>query len=177
MIGLVTVGEQAMADRYAYLPFIGLFIAVVWSIDAAASARRFPNTWRAVAAVCVLFILGCLTYRQLGYWRDDATLWHYTLRVTEGNYVAHNNLALMLKGEGRSEEAVAEFRMAKALHKYPPGQALTLCFYELRVGHPAEAIEECNSVLHDSPDPKIQARAWAGVGQAYLQLHKYDQGR
>jgi protein O-mannosyl-transferase len=175
MIGLVTVGDQARADRYAYLPFIGLFVAVVWTVDAAASEYRIAQRWRATAAVCLVFILGSLTYRQLGYWRDDATLWHYTLSVTDRNYVAHNNLALMLKGEGRSEEAVAEFRTAKALHKYPPNQVLTLGFYELRVGHPTEAIEECNSVVHDSTDPKLQARAWGGIGQAQLQLQKYDQ--
>jgi protein O-mannosyl-transferase len=175
MIGLVTVGEQAMADRYAYLPFIGLFIAVVWTISWVAAELRIPALWRALAAVFVVSVLGCLTYRQLGYWRDDATLWHYTLSVTDRNYVAHNNLALMLKGEGRSEEAVKEFRLAKALHKYPSNQVLTLGFYELRVGHPREAIEECNSVLHDSLDPKLQARAWGGIGQGQLQLHEYDQ--
>jgi protein O-mannosyl-transferase len=175
MIGIITVGDQAMADRYAYLPFVGLFVAVVWTLNAVASEYRIPRAWRSVAAVGAVFVLGCLTYRQVGYWRDDPTLWRYTLSVTERNYVAHNNLALIFKGEGRAEEAVAEFRMSKALHKYPPSQVLTLGFYELSVGHPAEAIEECNDALHDFTDAKLQALAWSGIAQAHLQLQQYDQ--
>src|SRR5260370_7553800 len=67
--------------------------------------------------------------------------------------MAHNNLALALAKAGRSEEAVVQFQAATALHKYPPDQVLKLAFYELRVGHPHEAIEECASVLHASADP------------------------
>jgi tetratricopeptide (TPR) repeat protein len=175
MIGIITVGEQAMADRFAYIPFIGLFVAVVWTLGAVASEHRIPSVWLAGAALFVVFILGCLTYRQLGYWRDDETLWRYTLSVTERNYMAHDNLAISLAKEGRSDEAVFQFRAAKALHKYPPNQILALAFYELRVGHPQEAIEECNAALHDSDDPKLQAAAWSGIGQAHLQLRHYDQ--
>ena len=181
MIGIITVGEQAMADRYAYIPFIGLFVMVVWTLDALASERRIPSVWRAGVAVLVVFTLGCLTYRQLGYWRDDETLWRYTLSVTERNYMAHNNLALALAKAGRSEEAVVQFQAATALHKYPPDQVLKLAFYQLRVGHPQEAIEECDSVLHasadpvDPIDPKMQAAAWSEIGQAHLQLRHYDQ--
>jgi tetratricopeptide (TPR) repeat protein len=175
MIGIITVGEQAMADRYGYLPFIGLFVAVVWALGAAASEYRIPGVWLAGAAVLVVFSLGCLTYRQLGYWRDDETLWRYTLSVTERNYMAHDNLARALAKQGRSEEAVFQFRAAKALHKYPPGQILLLAFYELHVGHTQEAIGECKAALHDSNDPKVQAAAWSGIGQGNLQLHHYDQ--
>ena len=108
MIGIITVGEQTMADRYAYLPFIGLFVAAVWTlnawtVDAVASEHRIRGVWRAGAAVLVLFILGCLTYRQLGYWHDDESLWGHALSVTERNYMAHNNLAIALAKQGRSE--------------------------------------------------------------------------
>jgi Flp pilus assembly protein TadD len=180
MIGIVAVGDQAMADRYVYISFIGLFVAVVWSLDAwtqyaASTGHSISDVWRGAAAAVVVLILGSLTYRQIGYWRDDDTLWRYTLTVTDRNYVAHNNLALMLAGAGRSEEAVAEFRMAKSLHKYPPDQVLKLASYELRVGHPQEAIEECDSAMHSSNDPNTQAIAWIGIGQARLQLHRYDQ--
>src|SRR6266446_319080 len=186
MIGIITVGEQTMADRYAYLPFIGLFVAAVWTLhawtlDAVASEHRTRGAWRAGAAVLVVFILGCLTYRQLGYWHDDETLWRHALNVTKGNYMAHNNLAIALAKQGRSEEAVVQFQAATALHKYPPDQVLKLAFYELRVGHPEEAIEESDSVLRasadrvDPVDPKTQAAAWSEIGQAHLQLRQYDQ--
>ncbi len=179
MIGIITVGEQAIADRYGYLPFIGLFIAVVWTLDEAASKQvsehRIATVWLAASAVAVLFVLGSLTYRQLGYWHDSETLWRYTLSVTEGNYTAHSNLALALAKQGRPDEAIMHFRAGKALHKYPPVQVLGLCTYELHVGHASEAIEECNDVLHDTDDPKLQAAAWSGLGEACLQLHRYDQ--
>jgi protein O-mannosyl-transferase len=175
MTGIITVGEQAMADRFVYISFIGLFVAVVWTLGAVASERRIPSAWLAGAAVLVVFSLGCLTYRQLGYWRDDETLWRYTLSVTDGNYMAHDNLALALAKQGRSDEAVFQFRAAKALHHYPPDQILALGHYELHVGHLQEAIEECDAVLHDSADPKLQGAAWSGLGQAHLQLRHYDQ--
>jgi len=191
MIGIVTVGEQAMADRYAYIPFIGLFVAVVWTLNAwtltawtsdartlpgaVASESRISSLWRAAPALLVVFSLGCLTYRQLGYWRDDETLWRYTLSVTQRNYVAHDNLAIALAKQERSDEAVFQFQAASALHKYPANQVLTLALYELRVGHPQEAIEECDSVLRTAADPKVQAVAWSELGQAHLQLRHYDQ--
>jgi tetratricopeptide (TPR) repeat protein len=187
MIGIITVGEQAMADRYAYIPFIGLFVAVVWTLDTwtrvpAASEHRIPNLWRALPAVILVFTLGCLTYRQLGYWRDDETLWRYTLSVTQENYMAHNNLALALAKQGRSEEAIAQFRATTALHQYPPGQIVALAVYELSMGHPQEAIEACESALRASNsisngrnDTKVQGAAWIELGQAHSELGQYDQ--
>jgi Flp pilus assembly protein TadD len=175
MIGIITVGEQAMADRYAYIPFIGLFIAVVWTLGALASEHRLPGSWPASAAAILIIVFGCLTYRQVGYWRDNETLWRYTMTVTERNYVAHNNLAIALARQGRSDEAVVEFRSAMALHKYPPAQMVALAVYELRVGHPQEAIEECNAALHNSSDSKVQAATWSQLGNARLQLHDYEQ--
>ena len=178
MIGIITVGEQTMADRYAYLPFIGLFVAIVWILDAVASEHRIAVVWRAGVALLVVFILGCLTNRQLDYWHDDETLWRHALSVTERNYMAHNNLAIALAKQGRSEEAVVQFQAATALHKYPPDQVLKLAFYELRVGHPQEAIEESGAVLRasaDPVDPKLQSAAWGEIGHAHLQLRQYDQ--
>ena len=185
MIGIVTVGEQAMADRFAYIPFIGLFIAVAWTVNdwanraqvvgGQASEHRFSGAWLAAAAV--VCALGCLTYHQLSYWRDDETLWRYTLSVTDRNYMAHDNLAIALAKQGRPDEAVVEFRAANALHKYPPVQIIALALYEERVGHAQEAIEECNSVLRASAsvsDPRLQSAAWSALGQAQLQLRQYE---
>ncbi len=174
MIGLVAVGEQAMADRFAYIPFIGLFVAVVWGLAELVSEYRVLGKVLAGAAVIAVFILGSLTYHQLGYWHDDETLWRYTLSVTGRNYMAHDNLALALAKQGRTDEAVAEFRAANALHRYPPAQVLALALYEERVGHPREAIEDCNSILRASADPTLQSATWSALGQAHLQLREFD---
>jgi len=89
--------------------------------------------------------------------------------------VAHDNLAVIYAEAGRSEEAIAEFQAATSLHRYPPSQVLALAFYELRYGHPREAIEECDSVLQLSSDPKVQAMAWSEKGQGHLQLRDFKQ--
>jgi tetratricopeptide (TPR) repeat protein len=178
MIGIVTVGDQAMADRYAYVALIGLFVAVVWTLGDARSelgTGGLRPAWSACAVLFVLALFGSLTYRQVRYWHDNESLWRYTLGVTDRNFVAHNNLALALRDQGRSDEAIREFRAGRALHVYPPEQILALALYELQVGHPKEAIEEANAALGASADPKLQSAAWAELGQASLQLGRYDQ--
>ena len=170
MIGIITVGEQSMADRYAYLPMVGLFLTVVWGSDALLSRYAIPNFYRAALAVVALLVLGCLTTRQLGYWHDDETIWRHTLNVTKSNYMAHNYLAIALARQERSDEAVAQFEAATALHKYPPSQILTLALYELRVGHFKEAAKECNAVLRTSADPTIQEAATRILTQAQANL-------
>ncbi len=172
MIGLVTVGEQAMADRFAYVPCIGLFIAMVWGLAGIASVHHFSRVALAGSAI-ILVVFGCLTYHQLGYWHDDEKLWRYTLSITNRNYMAHDNLALALAKQGNSDEAVIEFRAANSLHHYPPLQVLNLAVYEQRVGHPREAIEECQSVLKASTDQPVQSAAWSTIGQAQLQLRDF----
>jgi len=175
MIGIVTVGEQAMADRFAYVPFIGLFVAVVWTLDSFMSGHRIARVCGAGAALAALLVSGYLTYRQLGYWHDDETLWRYTLSVTEDNYMAHDNLAFALAHAGRSDEAIAHFRAARALHQYPPDQVLKLAHYEVRMGYPQEALDESRAALAASKDPQLQQAAFCEMGRALLGLRRYDE--
>jgi len=100
MIGLVQVGGQAMADRYTYLPMIGLLIAVVWSLPL---MRRTMG----VASLLVIVTLSTITWRQIGYWRDSVTLWSRTIDVTKDNYVAHTNLAVELAARRNPVDAIA----------------------------------------------------------------------
>src|SRR5208337_2273999 len=175
MIGIVTVGEQAMADRFAYIPFIGLFVAAVWTVDSFRSEYRMARFCGAGALFAVLLVSGCLTYRQLGYWHDDETLWRYTLSVTEHNYMAHNNLAFALAHAGRTDEAIVHFRAARALHEYPPDQVLRLAHYEVRMGYPQEALDESRAALAASKDPQLQQAAFCEMGRALLELRRYDE--
>ena len=92
MIGLVQVGYQAMADRYAYIPFIGLFLMLTWLAAEWAQAHRFGVRWLAIPAVSCLLALGTLTYRQVGYWHDTESFWRRTVALTQDNYIAQNNL-------------------------------------------------------------------------------------
>jgi tetratricopeptide (TPR) repeat protein len=112
VIGLVQVGIQSMADRYTYLPLIGLFIALVWGL-----AEWVPNwPWRAelLTAVGVLVLSACalLATRQIGLWRNSETLFGHAVKVTRGNYLAYNNLGYYLNNQGRTTEAMVNYREA-----------------------------------------------------------------
>lgn len=178
MIGLVQVGEQAMADRYAYLPFVGLFVMVCWGVGEWGQSRRVSAGWLAVPALAVIAALSVLTYRQIGYWRDSETLWSYALRVTSvRSYKAHFNLAVTYDSEGRYDEAVQQFREATDPRDDDPRIHLGLGIYDQRHGHVPEAIEEFQAVLRLSSDEAMNADALSNLGSAYQQLHDYVRAR
>jgi protein O-mannosyl-transferase len=174
MIGIVQVGEQSMADRFLYIPMIGLFVALVWTVADRAEKKAISGGWLAVPAVLVLAALGVLTHRQLAYWHDGETLWRYTLSVTQKNYQAHEALAMVLQEQGRTDDAIGEFQAAESLHDYPLGQVLTLGVFEQHNGHIQGAIAQYSKVVESSPDPKLRAEALARMGSAYCQEKDYD---
>ena len=112
VIGLIQVGSQPYADRYTYLPLIGMSVAVVWGLADALGRSWAGRT--ALAVVASLAVVGCalLTRAQVAHWRDAVTLWRHTVAVTEGNYRAHTNLGQALTAAGRSAEALPAFETA-----------------------------------------------------------------
>jgi tetratricopeptide (TPR) repeat protein len=175
MIGIVQVGEQAMADRFVYVPMIGILISVVWSAWEITEEKSISKKWIAIPAAIILAVLGALTHRQLSYWRDGETLWRYTLSVTDRNYMAHDNLAMVLDKQGRIEEAIPEFRAAEALHAYPLPQVLSMGIYEQRHGHVTGALEMYQKVLNQSADAKLRTTALSQIGSANVQLKNYEE--
>ena len=105
VIGLVQVGVQAMADRYTYLPLTGIFILLVWGVAAIGQVLKVPKPPMFFLAVVLLAASAWRTHDQLGYWRDNETLFRHTIAVTEDNYVALNNLGSSLSRQGRLGEA------------------------------------------------------------------------
>ena len=113
VIGLVQVGLQGRADRYTYLPHIGLFIALVWLLgDLPVLKFRFGRRGVAGITVAVVLLLGWRGYAQAGTWRDTETLWRHALSANESNDVAHNNLATILMRRGRIDEAIDHYQAA-----------------------------------------------------------------
>ncbi len=94
--GLVQVGNQAMADRYAYIPLIGIFAMIAWGADDLAEARKVPTLWRVIPTLCILTALGFATLRQIGYWDSEYDLWAHALAIDETNVFAHDALAAAL---------------------------------------------------------------------------------
>ncbi len=117
VIGLVQVGYQAMADRYTYIPHLGIMMAVLWGADALLSGRRLPRAAAAWLAPVVLVALGAATYVQAGFWRDSMTIYRHSLEATPDNWIIHNNLGVALGKERRVEEAILHYRAA--LISYP----------------------------------------------------------
>ena len=174
MIGLVQVGGQARADRYAYLPFIGLFLMIVWAAADWAGHRDVKPIWSGVAAVAILAALSAVTYRQIGYWRDSPTLWLHALSVTEDNFVAHDNLAIFLAQHGREEEAVGHLRAALAIKPNDLLAMLNLGTYEHGHGNLPSAIERYRYVASHAADIDLRANAYANLGSAYREIGDYE---
>jgi predicted negative regulator of RcsB-dependent stress response len=177
VIGLVQVGAAAMADRYAYLPFIGLFICVVWGFAELAQARRLGAAWLGVPAVLVLLTLGTLSSRQIGYWRDSVTLWKHALSLTERNYIAHWALGSALAEKDQSEDAIAEFDAAESLHSYAALDRVAVAAYKRNHGHVQAAIEEYGGALEVSPDSKTRAIVLSRLASAYMQIGDFERAK
>jgi len=151
VLGFIQVGSQAMADRYTYLPSLGILILVVWS--AAELARRWRYATAAFSATAGVAIALCLalTRQQLGYWHDSLTLWRHTLDVTKNNYIAHNVFGLALMDQGQYDPAMAQFQEALRLKPnfaYACNNLGDACYKQ---DHLDEAIDQYRKALRLNP--------------------------
>jgi tetratricopeptide (TPR) repeat protein len=104
MIGLVQVGGQALADRYTYVPLIGVFLMLSWGLADLVAWGRLPRWVPAAAAASILLACLAVTWNQVGYWHDSLALWQHALEVKEKNNIAHNNLGLALYHQAKAKE-------------------------------------------------------------------------
>ena len=112
VIGLIQIGSHAIADRYTYLPSIGIFIMVAWGIAELSTKWRYRKTGLAIAAGLVLTALLMCTRLQLYHWQDNFTLFGHAIKVTENNYMMHENYGCALLEKGRYRDAVEQFDQA-----------------------------------------------------------------
>ena len=169
MIGLVQVGSQAMADRYAYLPFIGLFVMLCWGVPELAQARGSSVRWLLAPGLAILFALSAVTYRQLGYWSNNVTLWSYTLQTTSDNFLAEDSLGGALIAAGHLEDAMPHFRRAVSISPLDGTANLNLAVYAQAHGNLNEAIERYGIVVHETREAKARSTAYSNLGFAYRQ--------
>ncbi|HUI83196.1 MAG TPA: tetratricopeptide repeat protein [Candidatus Binatia bacterium] len=203
MIGIVQVGEQAMADRYAYVSFIGLFLMVCWGIAEWGERRRLSGTRLAFVGAAVLLALGTLTWRQLGYWSSNVTLWSHTLELTGGSYEAEENLGAALLESGEREEAMQHFARVAALDEQSSGTVgrelagyaavahLYLGAWNQQHGEPAEAVRHYQRVValaeqftagnvYAKVPPvliRMKAAALGNMGDAYYVLNDLPEAK
>jgi tetratricopeptide (TPR) repeat protein len=189
MIGLFYINDQAMADRYAYLPFVGLFIMVVWGVAGLLAETHTTGTshpdrayeqhpspmWLAILSLAVLLALGLVAHRQLKYWDSDAAMWSHAVEVTSNNWVAEDNLGAALMDAGQLDDALRHFRAAVAIFPTYPITYLYLgsCYQQRR--DPQAAIEQYQKVITLSDNTgthyaRIRLMAFQNMANAYRDL-------
>jgi len=173
VIGIVQVGGQAMADRYTYIPSIGLFVMAAWGIPQIFKKWRYGKEVLASASVLCLLFLFFLTWRQVGYWHDSMTLFDHALGVTKDNFFIYNNRGMTYYEHGDYKRAIEDFDRAVQSN---PGFATA---YNNRgnarnnLGDYARAIEDFDRAIQIDP---LYAQAFGNRGNAYNATGNYTRG-
>jgi len=166
-IGLLQVGRQAMADRYAYQSFLGLFILICWGAADWARQKQWPKAVLPTVSIAILLVLAVITHRQIGYWADNLTLWSHAAQVTTDNWVAEDMVAGILLNTGRHQEAMSHYYAASALNPTDSGSNLAIAIYEQQHGNLQAAIQRYNRALIEMYDPLEQAKLYQNLSIAY----------
>ena len=172
VIGLVQVGEQSMADRYSYLPLIGLFIILAWGAGEACKRWRLPGVACAVAAGLMLLACAATARRQVGYWRNSETLYHHDLAVSRKNWAACYNLGWYLDQEGRLDEALDYYRQAIEIEPRNPDPVNNIGVALVAKKQYAEAIPYFQRALKAEPG---FYEAHNNIGKALEELGRLDE--
>jgi Flp pilus assembly protein TadD len=152
VIGLVQVGAQTMADRYFYIPSIGLFIAIVFGLADIAERRRVAPWVSAAIANVVLLVLATLTDAQIHRWNDSVTLFKHALAVAPPNVIVEDNLGLAMHKSGQLDEAAAHFEKALQIQPDDYTALLTMGVIRFYQGRVPEAIEYAQATIRSEPD-------------------------
>jgi tetratricopeptide (TPR) repeat protein len=177
VIGFVQVGDQAMADRYAYIPLIGIFVMTIWSAADAADQKQINLQLRVAIAAVILSAMSFLTWRQIGYWRSDYDLWSHTVEVTNHNVVADETLSKTLIQLGRPQEALPGFEEAARLNPGDPFRHVNLAAALVETDRLTDAISEYEATIKATLDPAIQARCYESIATIYDALGDYSKVR
>lgn len=177
VIGIVQVGYQAMADRYTYIPLLGIFVMIVWGAADVFDRWKVPLAWRAVPAVLILVSLSWATHRQIGYWASSYDLWSHTLSVNPQNFIAEDNLGDSLLALGKPDQAFAHFQRAAEIMPRDPWSHANMGAYLQQHGRLREAIEQYVVTLNISVDPPMRALVFTNLGTAFRDVGDYADAR
>ena len=172
VIGLVQVGSQSHADRYTYVPMIGLSIMLAWGV--ADLAEHWPCARKAVIAAAIAAIAACaaVTWFQIQYWASTETLERHALQVTSGNFIMHNNLSDYYLEQKRDEDAREEAAEALRINPEYLEAHLHLATALNRMGNRADAEIEYRRALELRPEGELLFEAHSGLGEALATQHR-----
>jgi cytochrome c-type biogenesis protein CcmH/NrfG len=172
VIGVVQVGSQAMADRYTYIPLIGLFMMIAWGAPELMTKWRFGKKFLSVLSGVVLAVLALSSWQQVQYWKNSVTLFEHALSVTSRNYLAHNNLGVALFIEGRTDEAMRHYNAALLIKPDYEDAHYNIGMVLAAQGNYEEAIHRYREALRIKPD---NANAHNNIGVALAAQGKFDE--
>jgi protein O-mannosyl-transferase len=152
VIGLVQVGWQGRADRYTYLPQIGLYIAATWAVADLTALWRHQRTILSAAAIFIIGVLSSCAWVQTAYWRDSETLFKHALAVTTNNDVAENNLGIVFLRQGKLDQAISLLQAAVDLRPDNSPAHENLAKALLQKGQVADALIHYQKLLELQPD-------------------------
>lgn len=174
VIGLVQVGSQAMADRYMYLPMTGLLVAVAWTVPALLPSTQKVRVTLLSASLAVCTVLGMLTLRQVGYWKDSIALFEHTLAVSGESAIAHTNLGGAYLERGDLEQALLHSQRAVAIKPNDVNARNNIGIVFLRVGKPEDAAKAFVAAAQLRPD---NSELHFNLGLAYQALGRSNEAR
>lgn len=171
VIGLVQVGLQSRADRYAYIPLIGISIVLAWGVDELFGRMDWSRSAVTILAVAACAAWSAVTWVDLGFWRNSIALFEHAIAVTDGNYVACNNLGTAMREEGRVTEAVSDFETAAAIRPQAPDIQENLGEALIAAGRAEDAEPHLLEALRLRPD---FAKAHVDLASALIRRGRFD---
>ena len=203
MIGLVQVGVQSMADRYAYIPLLGIFVIVCWGVpdlleewhtpratvetrlassqpgafERSASQSALSVKLTVLASAAVLVALAFALHRQVLYWTDNFMLWRHTLDITQNNFIAEDSAATALLAQGKTDDAMHYFRRAQQVRPTDPVSALNLASYDQQHGNYASALKQYQRVLDLTNNPALLSLIQTNRGYAFYALQQNENAK
>jgi protein O-mannosyl-transferase len=174
VIGVIQVSNHAMADRYTYLPSIGVAVMLGWGMPAFIKNKDMQKKILFPAGIAFLAILSILTWKQCSYWKNTITLFNHALKVTENNYIAHNNIGVTLLDKGKIAEAVFHFN--RSIHIEPDyiDAYINLGNAYVKLGEHQKAFENFNKAISINPNHLNNFNAYNNRGIAYARQGKFN---
>ena len=167
-IGIVQIGDFAMADRYHYLPSIGIGIILAWCLPLLVPNEKMRQNVFFPLAIAFLSFIAFSAWKQCGYWENSSKVFGHAVRVTKDNYLAHNNLGLALFAGGRNQEAIFHYDEVIRIRPFDVVPYHNRAIVYTRLGQHQMAIENYTEAIRVKPD--YAADAYLGRANLYLQL-------
>ncbi|MBP9014239.1 MAG: tetratricopeptide repeat protein [Smithella sp.] len=170
VIGLVQVGSQAMADRYTYVPSLGITFVLAWGIPSIIENQKLRKRFLAPVAVIFLSLLMLLTWQQCHYWKNSVTVFIHAISVTKNNALAHNQLGLAFYEQGRDREALYHFDKTILLQPAQDSAYNNRGAIYLKYGRTEQALQDFNKTLAVNPH---YVKAYNNRANLYIQERQY----